>query len=117
MKIPGYNNVYGYFLCPYSLENVAKILVYRLNLRAENISVKKSQFDGTQKMRILSEIAEFEAYQSKGKNEYFFNGAVAGTAQEVYRYVQEIQMILNQSGYSARFEIYDEAHNCVEELT
>jgi hypothetical protein len=117
MEQPSYNNVYGFFLCPRSLEEVAKVLTYRLGLNAESISVKKSQFDGTQNMRILSARADFEAYRTKEENEYLLNGSVAGTAQEVYRYTQELHQILNQSGYPSRFEIYDEDYNCIGKLT
>ena len=116
MEIPDYNNVYGCFVCSDNLEKVAKILMSRLNLSAESISVKKSQFDGTQKMRISSEKAEFEAYRANKENEYLFNGAVAGTEKEVYHYTKGLQKILNQSGYASRFEIYDEDDNCIGEL-
>jgi hypothetical protein len=116
MEQPSYNNVYGLFSCPHSLEEVAKVLTYRLGLNAASISVRKSQFDGTQKMHILSARADFEAYKLKGENEYLLSGSVAGTAQEVYCYTQELQRVLNQSGYPSRFEIYDEDYNCIGEL-
>jgi hypothetical protein len=116
MEIPDYNNVYGYFFCSHNLEKVAKILMYRLSLNTENISVKKSQFDGTQKMRILSDRAEFEVDKAKEENKYLFNGAVAGSEEKVYHYTQELYKILNESGYPSAFEIYDEDYNCIAEF-
>jgi hypothetical protein len=114
MKEPVCNNVYGYLSCKGSLERVADTLRYRLNLDSAQVSVKKSQFDGTQTLRIVTEMADLETTKVEEPNLYLFNGAVSGSEPEVYNYIAALHAILAQGGFESSFEIYDESFECVK---
>lgn len=114
MTIPINNNVYGTFICNHSLDNLADSLKYRMKLNDDQIWIKKSALDGTQTLKIKASSFEFESTKTKNYDEYFFNGAVAGTNDQVIELVRELHKYLQQAGYKAKFEVYDEQFGFVE---
>jgi hypothetical protein len=82
MNEPVCNNVYGYLRCKKSLEKVADYLRYRLNLAPTQVSVKKSQFDDTQTLRISTHAVDLETRKVEEPNLYLFNGSVSGSEQK-----------------------------------
>ncbi|WP_289535851.1 hypothetical protein [Pseudomonas sp. SO81] len=116
MEIPESNNVYGLLTCPESLEEPARVLRQTLALGSDDVVVKKSQFDGAQSLVFSAAQADFKAYGATEEGEYLFNGAVAGTAEEVCLFVQELHSALTQAGYRIRFEVYDAQQNCIAEF-
>jgi hypothetical protein len=116
MSIPECNNVYGQLRCPLNLEDVADLLRYRIGLSPQQIWVIRSQFDGVQKLRIETDVAEFETTKKNEEDLYFFNGAVGGNPDEVSEYVKTLHKILLQGGYQSSFEVYDRDFNCIQEI-
>ena len=115
-SLPEQNNVYGHLQCAHGLSEPAKVLRYRLGLGEDQVHLQKSQFDGSQRLHICSERADFEIYRAREENAYLFSGAVAGTEQEVCDFVRELHAILDQNGYPARFEIYNPSYQCIAEF-
>ncbi len=114
MELPHTNNVYGYFTSNKSLVDLEKTLAIRLP--SLSIQLEKSNFDGTQKIKIENQNLEFESNKYNNKGVYSFNGAVAGNANEVIETVQELYSILRQYNYEPEFEIYNGQFECIHEF-
>jgi len=117
MEFPDTNNVYGYFSSHANLEKLAAILRRKLFFDEDEVTVKKSSFDGHQTIRIKSQMAEFESTKFDNEETYSLNGVVAGSEKEIFDFVLKLFTVLKQHGYNPVFEIYDEWFNCIKEFT
>ncbi len=103
MELPDTNNVYGIVDCGGRVREFAARL---RQFRQAEVYVKVSQFDGAQSVFMDTPGASFHAYKYLD-DEFLFNGAVAGPAETVCLYTRELCDLLRQTGFPARFEIYD----------
>ena len=116
MNLPERNNVYGIMQCRGQLNEVAEIVGSALSLAKSEIHIKTSEFNGEQKLMIRSIDTEFDAYFTGIDEELLFNGAVAGSAEQVSELVQKIHNAFKAAGFTPRFEIYNDAQHCIAEF-
>jgi hypothetical protein len=116
MELPERNNVYGTLQCNDQLNEVADIVRLVMSLAESEVHIKTSGFDDSQKILIRSARAEFDGYFADTNGKLLFNGAVAGSVDEVTRLIQEVHGALNAAGFAPKFEVYDNAFNCVAEF-
>ena len=108
------NNVYGHFYSNSSLEKLAYLLRWRLGYSEDEVWVKKSQYDGIQKIRIDRKNVDFESTKIDKKGKYLFNGTITGTEDEICQYLENLQNIMNHADYQSEFEVYDEKYKCIK---
>jgi alkanesulfonate monooxygenase SsuD/methylene tetrahydromethanopterin reductase-like flavin-dependent oxidoreductase (luciferase family) len=113
VELPSSNNVYGLLSCDGRLQELAQLLRALLAATESEISIKISQFDGAQTLRVRTERAEFDAYLSGADRTFLFNGAVAGTAEQVCLFVQRLHKALQVAGFHPRLEVYDDDEKCI----
>jgi len=114
MDMPHTNNVYGYFTSNESLVELEKTLAIRLP--SLSVRVEKSNYDGTQSIKIEDKNLEFESNKFNNTGVYSLNGAVAGNSNEVIETVKELYSILKQYKYEPKFEIYNSQFECIHEF-
>jgi hypothetical protein len=106
-QLPPVNNVFGYLHSPVGLQPVASALCSRLGLTAEQVWVARSSFDGAESLRIETPDCSLETRSTQTVDTWLFNGAVAGTPEEIFSTLLPIVRNLQWAGFSATFEIYD----------
>lgn len=117
MELPDHNNVYGLLACDQRIDELAQLLRDFLSVGEQEVQIKTSQFDGTQKLLLRTDQIEFDAYPTgESPGEFLFNGAVAGNAHEIYTFVEEIHRILRAHGFRPKFEVYDDEGKCIAEF-
>lgn len=116
MEFPDSNNVYGHVACDGRLPELAQLLRTFLGVSTNEVSIKTSQFDGAQTLRLRTANAEFDAYLAGTDRKFLFNGTVAGNAEEVRSFVSELHRALVDSGFQPRLEVYDDDCNCIAEF-
>ncbi len=83
----------------------------------DEVDIKTSQFNGTQKLLLRTEMIEFDVYQTEGvPGALLFNGAVAGDEHEICALVEEVYHLLKQHGFQPRLEAYDDERKCIAEF-
>jgi hypothetical protein len=116
MELPEGNNVYGHLACDGRLPQLAQLLRVFLGVDEHEVSVKTSQFDGAQTLRVRTETAEFDAYLAGTDRKFLFNGAVAGNTEQVYTFVRALHRALQDGGFQPRLEVYDDDCKCIAEF-
>ena len=108
MSLPATDNVFGEFCCSGSLEKLAEVLRAHLDLRAEQVWVKRSNATNEQTIRLQHSTADFESERIDAKDTYLFNGRVKGSREDVLAYVERLYTVLSINGFSPEFEIYQD---------
>jgi len=116
MAIPRRNNVYGLLECDDRIAELTELVRNHLALSDDEIWLKKSQFDDEEALLVCSNQADFATCRGTVNGQLLFNGAVAGSSQEVRRFVQDLHQAATAAGFCPRFEIYDEDMNCLGQL-
>jgi hypothetical protein len=116
MAIPQRNNVYGVFECNGRIAELTELVRNHMALADDEIWLKKSQFDNEETLIVCSNQADFATCRGPTNGELLFNGAVAGSSQEVRRFVQDMHRAATAAGFRPRFEIYDKDINCLAQL-
>ena len=109
-SLPSTTNVFGSIVCGVSLATVQRCLVERAGLPPSSLHLRTSSFDGSQTLTIRTELMEMEIRPGhNAENTWFFNGAVAGTLDEIKTALGALCEPLSFVGFPSQFEIYDEA--------
>jgi hypothetical protein len=106
-QLPPVSNVFGYLRSNVGLQPVVSVLRSRLALTAAEIWVKRSSLDGTETLRMETLNCSLETSPARALDTWSFNGAVAGTPDEIFSALLPIVQHLGWAGFSATFEIYD----------
>jgi hypothetical protein len=75
--------------------------------------VTQSPDNGAETLRLETERCSLEATPAKQGDRWQFNGAVAGTPEDIYATLLPIVQNLEWAGFSAHFEIYDSSFRFV----
>lgn len=105
MAVPRGNNVYGQLVAPDGLRAVLAAVERALGPGCA--SVYKTA--GVERLRLRSDTADMETLPLPGGMEHLFNGAVAGSADEVMALVRSLSDALTQLGIEHGFEVLDAA--------
>jgi|JI102314DRNA_FD_contig_51_4755249_length_434_multi_1_in_0_out_0_1 hypothetical protein len=116
MEIPEFNNVYGLILCDGRVHELAQLLRIFLDVGECEVRVKTSQFDGEETLRVSTETADFDLYLADADRKFLFNGAVAGDTEQVCDFIIRLYAALQDGGFQASLEVYDDNNNCIAEF-
>ncbi len=112
-ELPDFNNVYGQL---YGLDGLAIVRDVATAVSGiEKVSIYVSGFDGAETLTIAGERIDFES-QSLGASQHLLNGGVAGTVDEVIRFVRSLSRALTDAGVEHSFEVYNEEQDLVKEI-
>jgi hypothetical protein len=116
-ELPSPYNVDGSIFSTTGLEKIAEILRNYLGLSKTEVSVYKSQFNGSQTLYIRTAEYEFEFETRTGREEntWHISGSVAGDRSEILDILKYLFEPLRRNGFESKFEIYDRAFNCIAE--
>jgi hypothetical protein len=112
-NLPPVSNVFGYLHSRIGLGPVATVLHSRLGMSSDEVRVKRSAFDGNETLRIETSTCSLETRPSPTVGTWQFNGAVAGSPEEIFQILLPIVHNLKWAGFSAHFEIYDATFSLV----
>jgi hypothetical protein len=111
--IPG-NNVYGEIIAPHGLETVLRAVEPLAT--GGRAYIYRSSYSGAETLHLVSDQVNFES-DPLGAGEHLFNGGVGGSLDGVVDFVRALSDALHKAGIEHRFEVYDDEHNLVQEVT
>ena len=76
---------------------------YSLNLTEAKVYVYKSQFDGSEYLKIRTDIYYLETDKASKKSKYLFNGEVVGETSEIIARIKTIADVLDRNNYQMSF--------------
>ena len=103
--IPEGNNVYGIITAPQGLEPVLRAIEQVVG--GGRASIYRSQFNGSETLRLRSESADFESDPLDDGVQHLFNGGVGGSLEKVVAFVRALSESLSRSGIEHSFEVYE----------
>ena len=103
-----YNYIYGVLICNSSLRKPCKVLRYSLGLTKSQVYVYKSQFDGSEYLKIRTDIYDLQTDKTNESSKHLFNGEITGSDKEVIESLKKIADILNyRCNCQCSFEVYN----------
>jgi hypothetical protein len=105
-ELPPVNNVFGYLHSAVGLQPVLEVLQSRLGLGAAEAHVTRSE-DGIQTLQIETSACHLLTHAAQKVDTWRFDGAVAGSIDEIFDTLLPIVQALKWAGFRAHFEIYD----------
>ena len=87
-RLPPVSNMFGYLYSSRGLNPIAIVLRTRLGLSPEEVWVTRSAFDGGETLRVETPVCWLETAPARGADRWQFNGAVAGTPDEIFETLQ-----------------------------
>ena len=103
--LPDANNVFGEIIAPCGLVPVRRAIEQAFE--GVRTSVYRSQYDGSESLRLQADCFELESTPDSGC-QHFFNGAVGGSPDDIAEFATRLAATLEAAGVSSVFEIYDD---------
>ena len=106
MRIPRTNNVYGQVIAPDGLR--AAVVALEAALGPGTVSTYRSRRGAdAETLRIRTDAADFESLPLPGGMEHLLNGAVAGSPDDVARFVRKLSAALAEAKVEHTFDVHD----------
>lgn len=106
-ELPPVNNVFGYLHSAVGLQPVVEVLRSRLGLSADEARLTRSAENGSQTLQIETSACLLLTHPARKVDTWRFDGAVAGSPDEIFDTLLPFVQALKWAGFRAHFEIYD----------